>query len=483
VRQDGASPDLLGALLAPRSIAVVGASENRDKLGGRILGLLKDYGFVGNLWAVNAKAAMVQGVPSYPSVAAIPDAVERVQIAVPSHLVPQVIADCVSKGVRVAQIISSGFGESGERGKDLEVALVATAREAGLRIVGPNCIGTYSPQGRMTFSRGVTLEAGGISVVSQSGGIAYDLLLRGEHLGLRFRTVLSVGNCIDLDVPDYLDLLAGDSATRVIVLYIEGVRDGRRFIEAARRVTQRTPVLALKGGRSAAGGAASASHTGRLAGSYQVYEAVFRQTGIRPVLNVDELLVGMMACSYPVPQDHQEPGIALVGNGGGATVLAVDRCDDLGLSLSRLSPEGCDSLARVGMTNIADGGNPLDVPAPQLAADGGRVFGKILSTLCAEHSVGAVLIHLNLLPFMNMTDPEAALRAMVGALLQVDRRGKRLVAVLRSHGAAPTEDLRQRLRAELLAAGLPAFNSVDEGLLAIQVSRDTRICHGGEPEC
>lgn len=462
------SPDLLGPLLTPKSIAVVGASDDRDKLGGRMLGLLKDYEFRGRLWAVNPRATEVQGVPAYPSVAAIPDIVDRVQVAVPTHLVPQVIADCAAKGVRVAQIISSGFGESGADGRAMEATLVGTAREAGLRIVGPNCIGTYSPAGRLTFSSGVLLETGGISVVSQSGGIAYDLLMRGEHLGMRFRTVLSVGNCIDLDFPDYLELLSADDATRVIVLYIEGIRDGRRFIEVAKRVTQSKPILVLKGGRTPAGGEASMSHTGKLAGSYRVWQSAFRQTGIREVLSVEELLVGMMAVPHFAASHSIASRVALLGNGGGATVLAVDRCGDLGLPLSQLSRTTVDALKALGVPNLPIRGNPIDVPAPQLAANRGQTFGKILAALCADPGVDAVLIHLNLVPFTNMTDPQSALTAIVGELVKVDRNSKRVVAVLRSHGAGAAGDLRQQFHALILAAGLPAFGTVEEGLRGLQ---------------
>ncbi len=457
----------LDAAFKPRSIAVIGAS-NRDGLGKADMRILLETGYQGEIYPVNPREEVIQGIKAFPSVLDIPGPVDRAAVIVPAKFVPQVIRECAQKGVRVVQIYSAGFGEYGEKGKDIERQLVSISRKHGMRIIGPNCIGTYCPESRVNFTLGASGIPGKIAFVSQSGGIAFDIVTRGSVMGLHFSKVISVGNCIDLDHPDYLEYLAEDEATEAIGFYIESVKDGGRFLKLLKEVTKTKPVVILKGGRTEIGTKSVASHTGNLAGDYAIWQALFRQTNVLPVKSIEEMLVTLLSIQNIRPMDAK--GVAIVGNGGGASVLATDYCDELKLNLGNLNPRTVQKLNQLGVAEGKRNINPIDMPAGQLTSEEGKLFGDVLKILSEDPSIGYILFHLNLIPISNYMNLKYILNKMFGELERIDCSKSSLIGVLRYNGLPEIEQIRYDAAKLLEKKGIPVFSSIEQGLDAIRIA-------------
>ena len=344
----------------PQSVAVVGASRTPGKMGNSILRNILKLGYSGRLYPVNPGASEIEGLRTYPSVAAIPESVELAVIAVPAHLVLDVMRDCQKKAVKGVVVISSGFSEAGPEGVERQRELVRLAAEAGIRIVGPNTTGVLNPHGRFTTTF-VGLEgakAGAIGFVAQTGmfaGMMFEWLFSSQHFGLS--KVIGLGNKADVADDEALDYMAQDEATRVVIMYLEGVKEGRRFLDSAARLVRRKPLVVLKGGKTEEGARAAHSHTGSLAGRDEVFEALFRQVGAIRVGDFEELLdLGKTFAYQPLPRGNRLASITL---SMGAGVLATDACLEHGLVPARF---GGHTLARLKekMPAWASPGNPLD---------------------------------------------------------------------------------------------------------------------------
>ncbi len=293
------SSDGFAPILSPASIAVVGASEREGSLGGIALGALQAGGFAGTLHAVNPGRATVHGVACHPSIGAIGRKVDLAVVAVPPAAVASVIDDAIAHGVRAAVVITAGLG----RGEgSIAAGILAKARAAGLRIVGPNCLGVLSPHARMnaSFARDLP-RPGPVALISQSGAIAAGLIAWAAPRGIGFSGVISLGDAIDIDMGDCLAHFAGDPATSAIVLYAEGLTDARKFMAAASQAARMKPVIVLKAGRHLEGARAAATHTGALAGSDAVYDAAFRRAGLIRVTDTDELYATLEALAPGLP--------------------------------------------------------------------------------------------------------------------------------------------------------------------------------------
>ncbi len=485
----------LGPLLCPRAIAVIGASSSLDKLGGRALQALVAFGARATLYPVNPRETQILGLTTYPRVLDIPGPVDRAIITVPAEQVATVLDDCIAKGVRVAQVYSGGFGETGPRGRQLEQALVARARAGGLRIVGPNCLGTYCPESRLTFMPDVPDEPGEVAIISQSGGLSVDLLSQGAAAGLRFRAVVSVGNCIDLDIPDFLDHFRADPQTRLIGIYLESVRDGARFREALAAATATKPVVILKGGRGEQGSRTVASHTGALAGREGVWQAVFRQGGALSVDSAEELLAVLAALPVgPLLGDRRE--VILVGNGGGATVVASDLCDRLGLRLAPAPAETLERLRAAGLPPGATLGNPTDVPASILWRSRGRLLAQAIEALTSRPEPAPLIVHLNLTPFRAYPGPETFVEDVVTAALTARRGRAPLLLSLRATPDGHGEALRRHAQRLAQDRGVPVFPSLNLAIVGLAKTMEdaarrrarcagaadpARLAHAGQP--
>lgn len=359
-----AAPDLR-PLLEPRSVALVGASKS-NAYSIRLLDNLINGGFTGRVYLVNRRQEPIDGRPSYPSVEALPEAVDLAAIVVPQRAVLQMLEECVRKGVRAALVISAGFAEAGEQGRRDEDAIRALARAHGLLVCGPNCLGianTVAPAMLHAYTR-TKVPAGSIALVSQSGAMAFaSILSPASDRGIGFSHVVSSGNEAVLDSVDFIRHFARDPAVRVIASLLEGLkpRRGRRFLEVAdEAAASGKPIIVCKVGRSEVGSRQVVSHTGSLTGSDAVYDAAFEQKGVIRVPDPDDLFeIAQVFSQCPEPRGE---GLAILSTSGGLGVLLADKCGMHGLHLPPLSPEISRALAEGGFLLIlGELGNPVDI--------------------------------------------------------------------------------------------------------------------------
>lgn len=385
---------VLDCFHAPRSVAIVGASDDPDKIGGRPISYLRRFGFDGTILPINPTRSTVQGLPAYPDVAALPQAPDVAVIAIPGDAAVAAVGACAALGVRGAVVMSSGFGETG-RAEDLERqrAMVAEARAAGMRIVGPNSQGLadFGTGAILSFSTMFTEQPpldGPIGIVSQSGAmcsVPYGLLRR-RGLGVRY--VHGTGNDADLGVADLAVAILDDPDIRLLLMYLEDIRDTAALETAAHRALERdVPIVVLMGGRSVEGSRAAASHTGALANEQRVVDAFFVRTGIWRATSV----AGQVETAELYLQGWRPRGrrLAIVSNSGAICVLGADAAAENGLALSQFSSATSSALTEA-LPAFATKTNPIDVTAALLTDS--SLFGKVLPVLAADESVDAALI-------------------------------------------------------------------------------------------
>ena len=339
----------LDPIFHPRAVAVVGVSTHPGpdgRMGGMFLNALLEHGYEHEhgLYAVNPKMTEVRGVPCYPSVLACPSPVDHVISQIPAEGVPELVGECIEKGVRSLHLFTAGLSETGD--SELvaqERELVRRAREAGMRLIGPNCMGLYAPGAGLTFSSESPLEPGNVFLLSQSGANAIAIIQGLGRRGLRFSKGVSYGNAADLKAHEFLDYALHDPQTELVVAYIEGVRDGRAFFRVLRELARVKPTIVLKGGITDDGARAANSHTGSLAGSIEVFDALCRQTGAMRVRTLDDLLDLAVVASTEL-RHVGGPRVTLVGAGGGHAVLSSDQMAMEGLTVPPLPEEVQDEL-------------------------------------------------------------------------------------------------------------------------------------------
>jgi acetyltransferase len=356
---------MLDFFFNPSSVAVIGASRDPEKLGYAVLSNLKEGGFSGEIYPVNPKADAILGLKAYKSVLDIPGELDLVVIVIPYTYVPAVLEDCGKKGVPGAVVISAGFREAGREGLEREHELIEIADKYDIRLIGPNCLGvidTHAPL-NATFAAGMP-PGGPIAFMSQSGALGtavLDLALAGR---IGFSRFVSLGNKADVDEVALLESWEDDPESRVILIYVEGVSDGQYFMEVARRVTRKKPIVAVKSGVTQAGSRAVSSHTGSLAGSEAAYQAAFRQAGVTRADSMQRLFDYARAFAYqPLPEGDR---VAIVTNAGGPGILATDALEHAGLRLPRLKPETIEDLMS-DLPGAASAANPVDVLGDALA--------------------------------------------------------------------------------------------------------------------
>jgi acyl-CoA synthetase (NDP forming) len=360
----------LEGLFNPKSIAMIGASSDPRKISGRPIQYLKTTGFAGPIYPINPQHKEVQGLPAYPSLADVPGDVDLALIGLPASAVAEAVEACIRKKVRSIIVFSAGFGEVGDKGRRTEEQLARRCIDGGVRLLGPNCLGlaSFVSGAYATFSHSLEFAppaVGRVAVVSQSGAVGTYALVKGVARGIRFSRFVATGNEADVDVADCIAWLAGDPATGVIVGYLESCRDGRRLADALERArVAGKPVVLLKGGASEVGSLAAASHTGALAGSDAVYDAVFAATGAARARSIDELLDIAYACSQPVLPAGRRLGVVTVSGGFG--VMMADAAARTGVELPKL-PASVQAKIKSTLA-FASATNPVDV-TPQLLND------------------------------------------------------------------------------------------------------------------
>ncbi len=356
---------MLDTFFRPQSVAVIGASREPEKLGYSVLVNIKAGGYEGQLYPVNPKADEILGLKAYPSVLKIPGPVDLAVIVIPYRFVPAVLEECGQKGVSSVVVISAGFREAGREGLEREWELVKTANKYDLRLIGPNCLGVIDTDTPLnaTFAAGMP-PGGPIAFMSQSGALGtavLDIAMAGR---IGFSKFVSLGNKADVSEIDLLEAWGDDPASRVILIYVEGVPDGQKFIQVARRVTRNKPVVAIKSGVTKSGSRAVSSHTGSLAGSEAAYKAAFRQAGVIRAVSMESLFDCARAFAYQplLPGNH----IGIVTNAGGPGILATDALERTGLRIPRLSRDTVEALMDY-LPGAASAANPVDVLGDALA--------------------------------------------------------------------------------------------------------------------
>jgi len=348
-------------LFNPKTIALIGATVFPNKWGFIVLANIIKGGYEGKIFPVNPNYDNILGIPSYASLSKIDEKVDLAIITTPAKTVLGIIDECIAKGIPNAIVITSNFSEVGEEGTLLEKEVVLKANAGGMNLVGPNTMGIYSSSVNLTaLMPPINPLHGSVSMVSQSGNIGTQIMDWCESQGIGFSKFVSSGNEGDICCEDYLEYFGSDNETDVIVLYIESVKDGNRFLEIAKKTSQKKPIILFKGGKTNAGMSAAASHTGALAGSIDIYRTAFRQAGIIEAISTQEivdLIAGFL--SFPLPKGNR---VGILTRGGGWGVITADECEANGLELPSLSTNIFDKFNKI-LPQYWSKGNPIDMVA------------------------------------------------------------------------------------------------------------------------
>jgi acetyl coenzyme A synthetase (ADP forming)-like protein len=432
----------------PLGVAVVGASQKPGKLGHEVLKNIIDAGYEGKLFPINPKADEILGLKCYRSLRDVPEPVDLAVIVVPAPSVPSVVSDCGAKGVRAAIVISGGFSETGEAGKELERQLLEEAKKSGVRVLGPNCQGINNAIAGLCASWPLVRAKGPISIISQSGTVLAAMGCWAERDGIGISKLVALGNKCDVDETELLEYLGRDENTKVIGLYMEGTRDGRKFMEVAKGVVENKPIVVLKGGRTPKGVEAAKSHTRSLAGLDRVFDEAFKRVGIIRVHDVQELYDSCRAfSSMPLPAG---PNVAIITSSGGSGILATDACEELGLNVVEL-PEGLCATLRENLPPECIVRNPLDLTGSATSS----MYDVALSKLLVFEEIHSALTIVG--------DPMPGIADVLAKHL---KSGKPVVPVMLGGGKAEEEE-----RAKLADMKLPVYPSPVRGAKALAVLR------------
>jgi acetyltransferase len=406
----------LTSLFTPESVALFGASDRPDSVGGIVFKNLLSSGYEGRIYAMNPKRDEVQGQKAYKSLDEIDEHIDLAVVATPAPSIPAIVEACGEKGIKMMLILSAGFREIGPEGRKLEDRVVNLVKRYNIRLMGPNCLGIIRPDIGLNITFGHNnARPGNLALVSQSGAICTAILDWAEKIGIGFSAVVSTGIAADLSFGDYLDYLVSDPNTKAILLYIEGIKDARRFMSSLRAAARIKPVIAMKVGRHEAGAAASMSHTGALVGSDETFSAALSRSGVLRVETIGQLFAAAKALSTVRKRKrHSESErLVIITNGGGPGVLAADRATDQGIELSTLSEETMEALNEV-LPAVWSHSNPVDVIGDATP----ERYQKAVEICLKDPGVdGAIVI----LTPQAMTDPTAVAEAVIEAAKNSDK--------------------------------------------------------------
>ncbi len=382
--------DELNHIFYPKSVAVVGASANQEKAGFMCFSNLLQAGYKGRIYPVNPNLSELLGLKVYPSVTAVPGEVDLAMIVIPAQLTISAVEECAAKGVKGTIIISSGFNEVGtERGLDLQVKLKDIAARSGMRIIGPNTVGLVNPRANLCASFQLSLglsQPGNVAVVTQSGGVCIYIVHALIDSNIGISKAIGLGNRCNVDFDEMVTYLISDEETKIIILYIEGLEQPRRLIRVAMEGVKRKPILVYKGGRTEKSSGATLSHTGTLAGKYELYKAAFVQSGMIITDSITELVDIAKALDLQKPPSGNR--VAILSGQAGPGIVIADKCQALGLSLAELSPTSRNRLRQlISPLNSVD--NPVDIGWKSSEFDTSR---DILKVVLEDNAVDAVLV-------------------------------------------------------------------------------------------
>ncbi len=445
----------LKSVFEPKSIAIIGASREPNKIGHAITKNFIDSGFPGKIFPINPNAREIIGLKCYPSISAVKEKIDCAIFAVPAQSVPKILRECGEKGVKSAVIISGGFSEVGNVQGEQEI--IRIAKKYGMAVIGPNCLGVLNPSSRvdsifLPVYKMNRPHSGGISFISQSGAIGGCIIDLAARSGIGISKFVSYGNAAVIDETSLLNYLREDEKTKLIVGYIEGVKHGRAFLEAAKKVTKIKPVVMIKAGVSAGGAEAAKSHTAALAGSAEAYKAVFKQAKIIEAETLMELFYFSKIFDQPLPKGKR---IGILTNGGGYGVLAADSVEQTGLKLAELSEKTKKMLAQ-NLPNYVTPRNPLDIVGD---ADSKR-YEMAINALMNDDNVD-VLVIVTLFQTVGLDSN------VVNVIIRASDEKKKPVVVIAT-GGEYTEVHRRILD----SYGVPTYHSPNAAMKAIRHAAD-----------
>ena len=446
----------LNRLFCPESVAVIGAAREKKKVGHTILCNIINSGYKGKLFPINPRADKICGVKCYPSILNVSCDIDLAIIVIPSMLVMGVLEECSKKNVKWSIIISAGFKESGIEGARRERYLVEKAKNYGIRILGPNCLGIIDTSCPVNASFSPNMPPGGrIGFISQSGALGVSILDWAKTNGIGFSKFVSLGNKADISENDLIEEWEDDKNTEVITAYLEGVKYGREFIKISSRVSKKKPIIVIKSGNTDAGARAVSSHTGTLAGSAKAYEAAFKQAGIIRANNLRDLFNYASAFSYqPLPKDKK---VAIITNAGGPGIMATDSCEKNGITLASFGSKTIDDLKKF-LPDAASLYNPVDILGDALADR----YRKALEAVIRDNNVDAVVV---MLTPQGMTQSLETARSIV----EITKESDRHIPVLTSFmGGSEVEKAIEFLAEK----NIPNFDIPEEAINTLKVMMD-----------
>lgn len=446
---------ILNNFFNPSSIALIGASRSPGKVGYEILKNILNSNFKGKIYPINPNADEILGLKCFKSISDIHEKIDLSIIAIPAKIVPEILKECGENGNNASIIISAGFKEIGPKGLSLEKKLMDIAKEYGIRILGPNCLGimdTYTPL-NASFSANMPPK-GNIAFISQSGALLTAVLDWALLKGFGFSKIISMGNKADINEIDLLNFLGNDPYTKAILLYVEGIDKGKEFLEIAKRNIKKKPIIIIKAGISEKGSRAVSSHTGALAGSSIAYEVAFKQTGLLKASSIEELFIKSEALSkLPIPKSEE---VFIITNAGGPGVLATDACEKYGLKISEVNGEVANRL-REFLPLAASLHNPIDVLGDAKA----ETYGKTIETLIKSNENASFII---ILTPQAMTEPEETAKKII----EISKKYPSIAIATVFMGGLTIEKARQLL----LSNGIPCFEYPEHAVLAISTIID-----------
>jgi acyl-CoA synthetase (NDP forming) len=377
----------LDEILNPSSIAVVGVSENRGSPGSLIYRAIKGMGFEGRLYAVNRRSPCLNGEQCFPSISDIPEKVDLVFLAIPPRGVPSVVRECVTLGVPGCVINSAGFSETGEaEGSSLEEKILRYFRDSSTRIIGPNCLGFYSSQGKVAFFDNMKPGGGAVSMISQSGSVSTFSYFLAEERNVHFSTIVSSGNELDVNCAELLEYFINDPGTSVILAYLEELREPRRFLRLAKGAHGKKPIIACKSGLTESGGRAALSHTGSLGGSLKLWRGAAAQSHLVVADDLGELIdLAALFTHLPAPTGRN---VAILSSPGGLAVIAADQAEIYGLKIPLLSDSSSEKLDAILPLQGISTANPVDLGFGALTPG---VYRKALRILDEDPSIDIIV--------------------------------------------------------------------------------------------
>ena len=443
---------MLDIFFNPKSVALIGATDRKGSVGLGIAKNLLSGPAKRKIFFINPNKKKILGKMVYKSIQDVPDSVDLAIIAVPSAVVFGAAEDCLRKKVKGAIIISSGFSESGAEGAEREQRVTELFQKSGINFLGPNCLGIINPNDNFNGSFAPALpKKGGVAFISQSGALIDALIDHSLAEDYGFSSMVSFGNASGLDVVDFLEHFSQDEKTKVVALYLEALKDGRKFIETAKKISLLKPIIVLKAGSTRAGSLAAMSHSASLAGDSQVYAAAFRKAGVYEVFSLKELINVSWALSL---QGKVKGGLGIITNAGALGVLAADACDRAGIVLAELTPKTKSLLKNSEiMSKAMNFNNPLDIIGDALS---GR-YALALKTMLSQENVGCCLV---IISFQVMTDIEKIAQVVIE---QKRNFPKKAVVCCLAGGYFSGKAAREMKR-----AGMPVFQTPEEAALAVK---------------